>query len=69
MAFFQLEVGRACIFQAWVVTFGLVLLGLFNLKIGPGAFKIWALITGLKIYEIYEILLKRLAKKFPPLRA
>jgi hypothetical protein len=32
--------------QAQVVTFGL-----FNFKIGPGAFKIHALMTGLKNYQ------------------
>jgi hypothetical protein len=35
--------------RAQFVTFGL---GLFNLKIGPGAFKIWALLTGLKFFSI-----------------
>jgi hypothetical protein len=36
-------------------------LGLFNLKIGPWAFKIWAIITGLKIYKT---LLNMTSKKF-----
>jgi hypothetical protein len=45
----KVEVGRAWIFCARVVTFGH-----FNLKIGPGAIKIWAIIMGLKIYKTLQ---------------